>query len=348
MDYIEKLDYLDEYLDDFIERTVISKRVYNEETQMEEYRQNIWLKSILQSGLKEEEYEYAFDYFKKKGITVTGYSYAYCGYFDNYRYIPHNNKQEYVTEEEKIDVKNMKEEIRKYKEEIDEKEKSKLRDKLIRNNILLITKITKKYSKFTGIDINELFGYGCIGLIEALDKYDVDSKYMFSTYAVECIEGYILRSIPNLLGFKDRNLYYQMLKAKKALDTDDIDEISNVLAQNNRKVTKKDRLRQLSIYNPLSIEEVDAVDIEDSIQEFEDYMFLSQAEKATMDVLKEYDPHGIVEKYYGLNGHSLQNDVEIAKELGYSRQHINNTKKTILKKMSCSRKIREINRESYN
>lgn len=346
MECIEKLDYLDDYLDYFIERTAMSKRVYNEETQMEEYRKNIWLKSILESGIKEEEYEYAFYYFNEKGITVTGYSYALCGYFDNYKYIPHHEKKVYFTEEERIDTDEVKEEIKILKETKDEQERKELRDRIIRNNMLLINNIARKYSRITSIDYEELFEYGCIGLIEAIDKYDVNTKNRFSSYAVECIQGYILKSIPEVLGFKSRNIYYEMLKIKKELETEDIDEIASVLAEDNNLVTKEDRMHQLNIYNPLSIEEIDYIDVESPIETVEDHVFLEQAKKELLEYIDKYDSHGIMLKSFGLDDSEPKIDLEVGKEIGYSRQHVNCVKKRILSRMGNTNRIKELNRES--
>lgn len=66
------------------------------------------------------------------------------------------------------------------------------RDKLILDNMGLIGSIVKKFEG-RGVDREDLFQIGSIGLIKAVDKFDTSFGVMFSTYAVPMIMGEIKR-----------------------------------------------------------------------------------------------------------------------------------------------------------
>ena len=72
-----------------------------------------------------------------------------------------------------------------------------LREKLINSNLRLVVHIAKKYNKMTGLTIMDLIQYGNIGLMTAIEKYDVNTKYKLSTYATYWIRQAILRGIAN-------------------------------------------------------------------------------------------------------------------------------------------------------
>ena len=64
------------------------------------------------------------------------------------------------------------------------------REKLINHNIRLVMRIV--ISKLNMCDKEELFSIGLIGLINAVDTYDLSKEVKFSTYAFKCIENEIL------------------------------------------------------------------------------------------------------------------------------------------------------------
>ena len=69
-----------------------------------------------------------------------------------------------------------------------------VRDILIEHNLKLVLSILKKfYSKTDNMD--DLFQVGCVGLIKAIDNFDLNYDVQFSTYAVPMILGEIKRYI---------------------------------------------------------------------------------------------------------------------------------------------------------
>lgn len=65
------------------------------------------------------------------------------------------------------------------------------REAMIVQNIRLVTFVARKYLS-AGIDFDDLFSTGVIGLIKAADHYDEGKGIKFSSFAVRCIENEIL------------------------------------------------------------------------------------------------------------------------------------------------------------
>ena len=66
------------------------------------------------------------------------------------------------------------------------------REILIEENLGLVRHIVKRFAG-RGYDLEDLFQIGCIGLIKAIDKFDLHYEVRFSTYAVPMIQGEIKR-----------------------------------------------------------------------------------------------------------------------------------------------------------
>lgn len=68
----------------------------------------------------------------------------------------------------------------------------KARDILVENNLGLVRFIVKRFQN-RGYDMEDLFQIGCIGLVKAVDQFDMEYNVKFSTYAVPLITGEIKR-----------------------------------------------------------------------------------------------------------------------------------------------------------
>lgn len=66
------------------------------------------------------------------------------------------------------------------------------RERLIEENIGLVRHIVKRFAG-RGADSEDLFQIGCIGLVKAVDKFDLSFDVRFSTYAVPMIQGELQR-----------------------------------------------------------------------------------------------------------------------------------------------------------
>lgn len=93
------------------------------------------------------------------------------------------------------------------------------RDRLVEENIGLVRHIVKRYQG-RGYDLEDLFQIGSIGLIKAIDKFDLSYQVCFSTYAVPMIHGEIRRFIRDdgLLKIS-RSIKENCIKVKRAMET---------------------------------------------------------------------------------------------------------------------------------
>ena len=66
------------------------------------------------------------------------------------------------------------------------------REQLVMGNVGLVWSVARHYSG-RGHDLEDLFQIGCIGLLKAVDKFDLGFQVRFSTYAVPMIAGEIRR-----------------------------------------------------------------------------------------------------------------------------------------------------------
>lgn len=66
------------------------------------------------------------------------------------------------------------------------------REELVKENIALVKFIVKRFLD-RGAEYDDLFQYGCLGLLKAIDRFDPEFQVQFSTYAVPVIMGEIRR-----------------------------------------------------------------------------------------------------------------------------------------------------------
>ena len=63
------------------------------------------------------------------------------------------------------------------------------REKLISGNLRLVLSVVQKFTN-RGESMDDLFQVGCIGLIKAIDAFDLSQNVQFSTYGVPAIMGW--------------------------------------------------------------------------------------------------------------------------------------------------------------
>ena len=92
------------------------------------------------------------------------------------------------------------------------------RSHMIEENIGLVHSVAKRF-KGRGVDYEDLFQSGCIGLIKAVDHFDETKGFQFSTYAVPVIMGEIKRVFRDGGAIKvGRSLKEKSLKAQALRD----------------------------------------------------------------------------------------------------------------------------------
>lgn len=172
------------------------------------------------------------------------------------------------------------------------------RAKLIEHNLRLVAHIAKKYEN-TNEDKDDILSIGILGLMKAVDSYQVTANNKLATYAARCIENEILMHLR--ANKNKRNLVY--LQSPVAMDKD------------GNEVELLDLMEDKSI------------DIMASYEKKAMHKDLDDALKTLNS--REYE---IIARRYGINRDS-QTQKEIAKDMNISRSYVSRIEKRALLKL---------------
>lgn len=104
---------------------------------------------------------------------------------------------------------------------------TKAREELVNGNLKLVLSILKKFSKHV-YNMDDLFQIGCIGLLKAIDNFDLSYGVKFSTYCVPMIQGEVKRYLRDNNSIRVsrsvKDLAYKALKLKEELTMEDNSE----------------------------------------------------------------------------------------------------------------------------
>ena len=104
---------------------------------------------------------------------------------------------------------------------------TKAREELVNGNLKLVLSILKKFSKNVD-NMDDLFQIGCIGLLKAIDNFDLSYGVKFSTYCVPMIQGEVKRYLRDNNSIRVsrsvKDLAYKALKLKEELTMEDNSE----------------------------------------------------------------------------------------------------------------------------
>ena len=133
------------------------------------------------------------------------------------------------------------------------------RDKLINGNLRLVLSVIQRFSN-RGEDPDDLFQVGCIGLIKAIDNFDVNQNVRFSTYGVPMIIGEIRRYLRDNNSVRVsrslRDTAYHAMQVKERLSLDGDREPSPQRIADELNIKKEDVVLALeAIVEPISLYE---------------------------------------------------------------------------------------------
>lgn len=205
---------------------------------------------------------------------------------------------------------------------------------MIEENIGLVHSIAKRFTG-RGVDYEDLFQTGCIGLIKAVDNFDESKGFRFSTYAVPVIMGEMRRifrdggAIKVSRALKEKSVKAQRLRelfAKKELREPTLSELSDMLG-----CEADETAEILNVINPmLSLNSFgedgnELLDVPvDNREELFEHISLLQG----MEKLSPEERFIIDSRYYKGKTQS-----ETASALGVSQVQISRKEKEILKKL---------------
>lgn len=218
---------------------------------------------------------------------------------------------------------------------------SEARQKLIYGNLRLVLSIIQRFSG-RNENMDDLFQVGCIGLVKAVDNFDIEMNVKFSTYAVPMIIGEIRRYLRDnnavRISRSVRDTAYRSLKAREELIRErerepTVDEIAKRIGEPREGVIRAMEaiVEPISLYEPVYSEGGDALYVMDQISDADssDERWLeSIALKEAMKTLSERERKIIQMRFY-----RNKTQVEIAKEIGISQAQVSRLEKGALERI---------------
>lgn len=212
------------------------------------------------------------------------------------------------------------------------------KEQLVNGNLKLVLSILKKYINRTD-NMDDLFQVGCIGLIKAINNFDLSHNVKFSTYAVPMILGEIKRQLrdnnPVRIARSIKDTAYKSLTTKELLTNKlgrepSVEEIAKeleltvyevVLALDSMKDT-------LSMFEPIYNDGGDTIYLEDQLASKEsiygnDYKIDL---KSALSKIKEKEKFVLLQRY--IIG---KTQMELAEEIGISQAQISRLEKSGIK-----------------
>lgn len=216
------------------------------------------------------------------------------------------------------------------------------RDLLVQGNLKLILSILKKFNnKFENMD--DLFQIGCIGLLKAIDNFDLSHEVKFSTYAVPMILGEVKRYIRDnnnsiRVSRSIKDLAYKIIKLKEEYQQNIGEEITNEEIQKKLNISSYDIAIALeSLKEPISMFEPIYNDGGDTIylcDQIEDKTVNSSELSTKLAVSTAIDNLDTREKYI-LDERFIigKTQMEIAQELNISQAQVSRLEKGAIKQL---------------
>lgn len=216
---------------------------------------------------------------------------------------------------------------------------SEAREKILQANLRFVVSIAKKYMN-QGLELDDLISEGNIGLMKALERFDLNQGYRFISYAV----WWIRQSILKALGDKSRmirlpanviNELSQIEKVKREFGFDENDPnfitlVADELGMKRARVSllwaaKRDTV---SLETPIALQRdtVELIDIiEDSHSESPESAAVNVALKDSIDValstLTEKEAN-IIRHRFGLNGYKQKSLRELAEIHNVTKERV--------------------------
>ena len=215
------------------------------------------------------------------------------------------------------------------------------RDLLVEGNLKLVLSILKKFNnRFDNMD--DLFQIGCIGLLKAIDNFDLSHEVKFSTYAVPMILGEVKRYIRDNNSIRIsrslKDLAYKTLRLKEEYHDKKGEEMPIEYAAKELGVTTYDIVTALdslkepiSMFEPIYNDGGDTIYLYDQIEDKKTNSEDFSTRLAISTAIEELDAR---EKYI-LDERFIigKTQMEIAEELNISQAQVSRLEKGAIKQL---------------
>ena len=201
------------------------------------------------------------------------------------------------------------------------------RETFIKGNLRLVLSIVQRFSQ-SGENLDDLFQIGCIGMIKAIDNFDISLNVQFSTYAVPMIIGEIKRFLRDNSTIRvSRSLKDTAYKAittretlmKKNLKEPSITEIAEEIGIS------------ISLYEPVFNDGGDTLYVIDQVKDkknTEDRWVRNIALQEAINRLSPRERQIIILRFF-----DCLTQTEVAKDLGISQAQVSRLEKCALRDM---------------
>ena len=215
------------------------------------------------------------------------------------------------------------------------------RDKLVMGNLRLVLSVIQRFSSRRD-SMDDLFQVGCIGLMKAIDNFNLTLDVKFSTYAVPMIIGEVRRYLRDNTSVRIsrglRDLAYRALQVREALSGKNqrdptVAEIARELGEEERSVEAalEAIVEPISIYESVYGEGEDSMFVIDQLgdeNESDERWVENISLKEAMKKLNERES-GIIKLRY-FRG---KTQMEIAAEIGISQAQVSRLEKAAIEKL---------------
>lgn len=212
------------------------------------------------------------------------------------------------------------------------------REELIAGNLRLVLSVIQKFTN-RGENVDDLFQVGCIGLIKAIDNFDVTLDVRFSTYGVPMIIGEIRRYLRDNSAMRVsrsmRDTAYKVLQVKERFMAEhqrepSVEEIAGIL-----EIKREDVVFALdaivdpvSLYEPVYSDGGDTICVMDQVKDTKnnDESWLEQiALKEAISHLSERERHILNLRFF-----QGKTQMEVSAEVGISQAQVSRLEKNAI------------------
>ena len=218
---------------------------------------------------------------------------------------------------------------------------SSARETLIQGNLRLVLSVVQKFTN-RGENLDDLFQVGCIGLIKAIDNFDISLDLRFSTYAVPMIVGEIRRYLRDNNSIRVsrsmRDVAYKAMQVKERLISQHqkeptVEEIAREMGVGKETVVLalESIVEPISLYEPVYSDSGDTICVMDQVRDSKntDEMWLEHiALKEAVSHLGERE-----RKILSMRFFQGKTQMEVSNEIGISQAQVSRLEKNALRQI---------------